>query len=344
MAAPDSAKAALRPLREAGAAITQLRAGGLDPQAGAEAVVRVAGAVEASLRRWLRPPPAPPLPVRLSALAADEMPVEAVLSELRQRDRISIELAAAVHELLGAKRRLEQSGVASPQDAELAVRTVDRLEAELSKRASAPPTPPAEPTSALADATEAMEPEPSSREAGRRGAWVAAGAIVLLVIVLLILWWAVPRPSSEVEQGMALFRRGAYREAATHFQKQVAAHPDDVTARLYLARIYRRERDFAKAAEQLRAGLATAPEDAALQRELGFLLLDTGRPDAAVDRFRSAVLADSTAPDAWVGLVRALRASGQAAAAERVLARAPADVRALMTTPPPPARPSVTTP
>lgn len=324
--------AALRTLREAGAALAQLRAGGLDAAAGADAVIRVAGAVEASLRRLLRDDADAPMEVRLSALAADEMPAERVVSELRQRDRISIELAAAVHELVSARRRLEHSHVASPQDAELAVRTADRVEAELATRASTP-RPTAAPTPAE-EVTQAMEPAPAAAERrGRRGSWVVA-AVVLLIFALIVVWWATSRPG-EVEKGAAAFRRGQYREAAAHFEKQIASHPDDVTARLYLARIYRRERDFPKAAEQLKAGLAVAPKDAALQRELGFLLLETGRPEAAVARFRDAVLADSTAPDAWVGLVRALRASGQSAAAERVLARAPADVRAILRTPPP---------
>jgi tetratricopeptide (TPR) repeat protein len=270
------------------------------------------------------------------------MSVEGVVSELRQRDRLSIELAAAVHDLMNARRRLVQSGVAAPQDAELAVRTVDRVEAEI--RAPATAARPVERAAVPADATEPMEaaPVPGPGGRGRRGSWVVAG-VILLLFLLIVIWWAARRQGDEVEKGAALFRRGAYREAAAHFQKQVTAHPNDVTARLYLARIYRRERDFSRAAEQLKAGLAVAPEDAALQRELGFLLLDTGRPDAAVSRFRSAVLADSTAPDGWVGLVRSLRATGQTAAAERVLARAPADVRALMATPPP-ARSAPTTP
>ena len=104
--------------------------------------------------------------------------------------------------------------------------------------------------------------------------------------------------------------------------------PEDPTPRLYLARVARREGRYAAAQQELREALRIAPGDAGLHGELGYLLLDTGQPEAAVERFRAAVLLDSTAVEGWVGLVRALRDSNQQSAAERVLARAPAPVRA----------------
>jgi hypothetical protein len=51
-----------------------------------------------------------------------------------------------------------------------------------------------------------------------------------------------------------------------------------------------------------------------------------------VDRFRAAILLDSTSGRAWAGLVAALRRAGHPEQAERVLARAPLEVRSMIGT------------
>ncbi|HEX8242016.1 MAG TPA: tetratricopeptide repeat protein, partial [Longimicrobium sp.] len=58
---------------------------------------------------------------------------------------------------------------------------------------------------------------------------------------------------------------------------------------------------------------------------------DLGRAPQAIERFRAAIVQDSTSARAWAGLVSALRRSGRPAQAERVLARAPVEVRSLIT-------------
>jgi Flp pilus assembly protein TadD len=164
-------------------------------------------------------------------------------------------------------------------------------------------------------------------------------------------WWFGSRRDNDLEAGVERFRSGQLTEAVPYFRRYAQANPDDATPRLYLARIHRRARRFREAAEELQHAQRAAPNDPAVHRELGFLFLDTGRPAPAVARFRSSIQLEPSASDGWVGLVRALRAAGQPAAAEQVIMRAPPEVRALLgdqlpITPPtaPPAAPAYTVP
>jgi Flp pilus assembly protein TadD len=138
-----------------------------------------------------------------------------------------------------------------------------------------------------------------------------------------------------MDQGLTLFGEGQYEEAAQHFWRFSQANPDDATPHLYLARIHRRTGNTELAAEAIRQAELLAPEDAAVHRELGFLLLDRGQPNVAVDRFRHAVELDEQSSEGWVGLVRALREAGRGAEATAAIGAAPAEVRALLSPPDP---------
>lgn len=182
--------------------------------------------------------------------------------------------------------------------------------------------------------------EPAPPEAAPpRWPWIAGGAGVAALLAVLAL--GVPGRDSgrgELEEGIALFRSGDRARAAALFRRYADDHPEDVTSRLYLARIQRRAGEREQAAETLREVSATAPDDPGLHRELGWLLLDAGWAEAAVDHFRSAVELDPESTAGWVGLIRALRADGRAEAAERILARAPDRVRTLLRPAPLPSR------
>ncbi|HEX2093048.1 MAG TPA: hypothetical protein VHG28_11625, partial [Longimicrobiaceae bacterium] len=90
-------ESALKPLRTASGAVEVLRDREADPQARRGALLKVMVALEGSLRRLLRDDARVPIDLRLQALAPDELPTSEVVAELRRRDRISIELAAAFH-------------------------------------------------------------------------------------------------------------------------------------------------------------------------------------------------------------------------------------------------------
>jgi tetratricopeptide (TPR) repeat protein len=331
--------AALRPLHEAREAFASLRDGAADPDAEQRALLRAGDALEGALRRYLRSDPSTPLDLRLKALAPDELSSEELISALRQRDLVSIELAAAFHELLSVRRRIIHSGVLpSRRDVELVLQLAGRVEREvtLPPRASSADPLLAEPTGSRAvghpaAAREAEPPDPVSVTRARHGApwWWAVVAALAVVIVSLGVWWATARSGPSLDEAIALFRTGDYARAETQFARHAQANPRDPTPRLYLARIYRRSGRYPQAQEQLRQAMESAPEDAALHRELGFLLLDAGQAESAVGRFRTAVELDPESVEGWAGLVRALRESGQHAAADRVIARAPAEARAL---------------
>lgn len=334
----DEQDSALRPLRNVASATAALRSGALPDSDTRTAVVQVAAAVEMSLRRLLRDFPTAALQVRLRALAPDELRADEVLAELRQHDQISIELAAAVHDLLEVRQRLRDGAPLSPHDATLAYHVADRLEHEASRThppAAAPP-PPAD----LQDEERTvLAPQPRFRR-GRlgtdsRNARIAAAAVAGLVVLLVALgvWWIVPRGGGELDEGITLFRMGSYEDAATHFWRYAEANPEDPTPRLYLARIHRRMARPQLAVAQLDTALQLAPDDPDVHTELGFLLMDTGHPAQAVDRFRSAISLDPQSEAAWAGLVTALRADGRAAAAERVLERAPTSLRTRLALP-----------
>jgi tetratricopeptide (TPR) repeat protein len=327
-------EAAVRALRGANEEIEALRAGGLEPEDARGYILRVANAVDRSLRRYLRDDEAADLSLRLKALAPDELRSDAVLAELRRNERLPMELAAGVHELLDVRRRLERGSLPTDGDRLRAVQVADLLgrvyeEPAVSEFSALPP-----PSGAGQVVDEPIaEVQPVAARRRRRAAavpaWPFAAVVLVLLIVLGVLRFGTGR-SPGMEEGIALFRSGAYTEAAHHFWRYAEANPRDPTPHLYLARIHRRTENFDLAADALRQAMDLAPEDPAVHREQGFLLLDRERPDLAVDRFRHAIELEESSSEAWVGLVRALREAGRGGEVDRVLANAPAEVRALL--------------
>lgn len=329
-------EAALRPLRNIGGVVSSLGAGSLPPEQQRSAVIQTASAVESTLRRVLRDVPGAAIEVRLKALAPDELRADEVLAELRQHERISMQLAAGVHDLLEVRRRLREGAEPRPEDARLAYDTAARVEREV----AAPPMTTAATTAAApppVDATVLMVPgeEADAPPRDRRRLALLAGGIALLLLILVPLgvWLAGRGDSSGMDEGVALFRSGAYADAASHFFRYAQENPEDPTPHLYLARIHRRLKRYDLALPEIRVAMELAPEDADVHTELGLLLTDTGRFDTAIARFRQALRFDPASEGAWVGLVRALRAAGRPEAAETVLREAPPEIRAMLARP-----------
>jgi predicted Zn-dependent protease len=168
---------------------------------------------------------------------------------------------------------------------------------------------------------------PAAPKPSRRPALIAGGAILLALAAVALALSATPR--RQLARGVDAFAAGRLHEAELLFQDVLRRAPDQVTARLYLARIHRRRREFPEAAGQLRAAVRTAPGDPHLRRELGYLFFDLDQPQAAVEQFRRAL--DEAPEDArsWIGWIRALRMAGDPLADE-VLRRAPAEVQAAL--------------
>lgn len=323
----------LKPLRAVEGDAIALRTG----QGGAAAVVRIARAAEMVLRRMLRDDPTAQVELRLRALSPDDVSTGELLAELRRRDRLPMELAATFHELSAAANRLAtEGGDATPRDVEVAVSAADGLERHvLSNPYEARLE---DPVLSLLDETmippapghpDTVHAVPASR---RTPPWplVAAGAAVLAAILLGIFLLR-GRGPDPLAQGEAAFSRGDTATAFRLFMDAARAHPKAPEPHYYMAQIYRVKGRPQEAARELREGLALAPGDARLNTELGYLMLDQGRAPQAAERFRGAILLDSTSARAWAGLVSSLRRAGRPDQAERVLARAPVEVRALIT-------------
>jgi tetratricopeptide (TPR) repeat protein len=347
-----STDAALRPLRTLEGVIAALRAGSLPPEETRAAVIQVASGIDMSLRRVLRDHPDVPIETRLKALAPDELRVDEVLAELRRHDRVSMDLGAAVHDLLEARRRLKQGAPAIAGDARLAHHVAERLEYEINhppaigavpvRAPEARQTPRAAPAvedhTVLYPVDAAIDEDLAPRRrAGSPRGWVLA-LIALLVVLVPASYFLLRggRGGDEgMQQGIALFRSGAYEDAAAHFYRYAQANPNDATPHLYLARIHRRLERYDLAVPELQRAFDLAPNDPDVHTELGLLLTDRRRYDEAIPRLREAIRLDPGSEAAWIGLIRALRESGQPDVAENELAQAPPAVRAMLARPAP---------
>jgi len=297
-------------------------------------VVRVARAAETTLRRMLRDDPTAPVELRLRALSPDDLPTAELLAELRRRNRLPMELAAAFHDLDLACERISGGAEPAPRDAQLAVAVAEGLETHVRVPAPMhlgdPVLDDPDDDVLTADDEEPVHAVPAPHR--RRVPWPTLVALVALVVLLFAAIRMRGDDDRALRAGEADYRAGRVTEAEGQFRAYAADHPRDPRPQVYLARIYREAGRLPDAERAIQAGLRVAPEDAALRTEHGYLLLDAGRPAEAIPVFRAAVVADGESRRAWAGLVRALRASGRPVDAEQVLRQAPADLRALMRT------------
>jgi Tetratricopeptide repeat len=321
----------LRPLRQRAPDVEALRAGA----SAAASVVRVGRAAETTLRRMLRDDPTAPVELRLRALSDDDLPTAELLAELRRRNRLPVELAAAFHDLDLACERISGGADPAARDAGLAVAVADGLEAHVralpyGARLQDPVLADPDEDVLTADGEEPVRAVPAPRR--RRVPWETLAALAALAVLLVVAIHLRGGDDDALREGEAHYRAGRVVQAERAFRLYADEHGRDPRPRIYLARIYREAGRLPDADREIQAGLRATPEDAGLHTERGFLLLDANRPADAVPAFRAALAHDRESPRAWGGLVRALRAAGRTADAEQVLRLAPAEVRALVRT------------
>jgi tetratricopeptide (TPR) repeat protein len=357
----------LQPLADAAGAVRRLR----DYESADElrdALAEVAEACDRVLRRLVRADPQAPDALRLNALSATVVAGDEVISYLRRRGAISLELAGMLHELEAVGRR-GGGGSVRAVDGDRAARTVRRLESEVRAfgRAGgdetvavepAAPVPAAHtpytgrpapvtareaparpPTGSLSASLDGEPPDLTGRAevaAARRRhrrLMFSAGAVFLIGGIAMLISLLVGGDSAQ-EEAIAAFRADRLGVAESGFQSVLEKQPDNVTALLYLGRIYRRQGRLNEAADVLRRAGTQAPEDPGVARELGHLFMDLNRPDAAVPRFRQAVELEPEEHASWIALIQAMRRANDPEADEW-LRRAPAEVRAALTAAPP---------
>jgi tetratricopeptide (TPR) repeat protein len=314
----------LRPLREAEPAIEQLEMYD-SPAALTDALRATSDAVERTLRALLRSDPAIPDAVRLTALSPESMTLDAVLTELRRRDLVSLGLAGRVHELRQAVERGERGEVRAA-DADNAQDVVQCVHEEVERLGRRPATARHAAPAVLMDDAEPDLEEIRPRRAPpiQRPLYVVAAAALILgaAIAAVLLFGG----SGDMQQGVEAFREDRKGVAEQHFRAALQRDEENNTARLYLARILREQGRTDEALRILRAAVTTDARDDAVLRELGYLLLQENRPALAAEQFRTAVELNAEEPLNWVGAVESMRLAGEARA-EEWLQRAPAEAR-----------------
>lgn len=176
------------------------------------------------------------------------------------------------------------------------------------------------------------DPQPDADVTDRRprlrSFTVTAAAIASLILITSVVTLVLSL-NEEMDHAIAAFRAGDLEAASTGFAHVIVDEPENVTARLYLARIYRRTGAYDQAREELQRAVTSKPEDTGVRRELGYLFLELKRPALAAEQFQHALDTDPEDESSWIGLIVALRADDDPSAAE-VLHNAPTAVRALL--------------
>jgi hypothetical protein len=249
---------ALRPLHRRADDLESLRAGAPT----AAPVVRLAGAVEETLRRVLRDDPTAPVEVRLRALSADDLPTDQLVAELRRSNRLTPELAAAFHDLSAAAARIAAGEDPQPRDGLQAVAVADALERHVM---TGPPHPPMEdPLAASPEPAVSREHAVTAERHARRGGgllpWLLGAAVLLAVIIVLSLLLR-RSGDDELRRGEVSYRADRAAEAETAFRVHLAAPPEAALPRVYLARTYRDAWRRYDAAREVRPWLAAAPTE-----------------------------------------------------------------------------------
>jgi tetratricopeptide (TPR) repeat protein len=328
----------LRPLREAEPAIGQLDTYE-SPAALTEALRATWHAVDRTLRTLLRSDATAPDSIRLTAMSPGQMSADSVMTELRRRDLVSLHLAGRVHELRHAVERAEQGSVRAA-DADHALETVRALTEEVHGAARRATNVAAEPAPAESTRDARVEPRAAgakedAQRSGQRWSREEARPVVLIAVMVVLVTAAALAvflfsDGSELERGIAAFSDGRAQAAEQHFRAALEQDDGDNTARLYLARMLRRDSRHEEAGALLREAVARDSADAAIRREFGYLFLDLERPDFATGQFRRAVELDPADAVNWAALVQSLRQSGDSAGASEWLRRAPAEAREMV--------------
>lgn len=141
-------------------------------------------------------------------------------------------------------------------------------------------------------------------------------------------------------EGVALYKQGAYQQAAGKFQEAIAKRPDlgdgyyNLAAAMHQSGVqYNRPDDLKQAETLYNQALERSPDHAECYRGLAVLLKETGRPDASYRLMNSWATASPTNPNPHVETARLLEEDKRSEEAEAQLVQAltikPDDARAL---------------
>lgn len=111
--------------------------------------------------------------------------------------------------------------------------------------------------------------------------------------------------------GILAYRLHDYKRSILYFRKAIALVPDSWISRMGLARVYRLNKQYAAAIQQLEEAHRTNPFDHRISLDQGELYLEKGQADLALPYFRRAM---EISPESWQarsGVVRCLVLNGK---------------------------------
>ena len=107
---------------------------------------------------------------------------------------------------------------------------------------------------------------------------IAVLGVLLLIAALAALWYFVWGPGSygAYARGLEEWRAGRTEAARAAFEEAARDHRDDARPHIFLARIAREQRDFARARSELETAIRLDAENAVALREMGSLMFSVG--------------------------------------------------------------------
>jgi tetratricopeptide (TPR) repeat protein len=138
------------------------------------------------------------------------------------------------------------------------------------------------------------------------------------------LWYALaPAPGAKaMEEGVTFYRNGQREQAVAAFERAARENPADARPHVYLARMAREVGNLTLARDEATKAIRADTGYALGYREMGAVMLTTGRPDLAKNFYVRAVERDAQDTVAMGYLACTLVRLGQSAQAQRFRQRA----------------------
>lgn len=258
-----------------------------DPEDAAADLIDGWGAVETALR---------------SLMGGSSLAGQALVTELRQRQLLSLDQTHALMEFNAARQRAQRTDY-SPTAADVASAREGFLKLEAGLMAAPTPASPNAGTTPGVVASHAAAPEARVAEhavgpVGRRGPLGMILGLVALVLVALAAWWFItqrePAGDAALARGVAHLEGGRREAARGEFSKAARDNPESARPHIFLARMAREERDYQTARRELDAAIRLEPNNPVAHREMGALLFTIGNYDLARSFYIRALRGDAT--------------------------------------------------
>lgn len=236
-----------------------------------------------------------------SLMGGSSLAGQALVTELRQRQLLSLDQTHALMEFNAARQRAQRTDY-RPTAADVASAREGFLKLEAGLMAA--PTPvaanavPAAGVPAGYAATGARQAEHVVEPVGRRSPLALILGLLALVVVALGAWWFLTQrePAGDValSRGIAHLEGGRREAARGEFSKAARDNPESAEPHIFLARMAREERDYQTARRELDAAIRLEPNNHVAHREMGALLFTIGNYDLARSFYIRALRGDAT--------------------------------------------------